>query len=236
MARFAEVLPRLRRRIRKDLNRNELARERILAAIVRMMDKVHLRVGNDRSCSARGATTLSEQHVSLDDVQVTLDFPSKSGQHRHVEFCDEKVAKVIRSCEELSGQFLMSYEMDCGCACRVDSTDVNDYLRQVSGEDVTAKDFRTWWGSVTAFSELKSLSNAASLRERKRVCRSALKSAAQALGNTVAVCRSSYVHPGLLAAAESGELPRLLPSSKSGSEMTLDELSFCSVLPQLDFA
>lgn len=237
MARVAEVLPRIRRRVRKDLNCNSVTRERVLAAVLRLIDKANLRIGNNQSVKARGATTLEAEHVSLDQFRVSLEFPSKSGQRREVEFSDQKVAKVIRGCEELDGQYLFCYEVESAEPRRVDSTDVNEYLREIADEEVSAKDFRTWWGSVTALSQLKNLTDEATSAQRKSACRAAVRRASCALGNSVAVCRKSYVHPGLLSAAKSGELPCMIADVEavSISELSQDEVLFKGLLPQLDF-
>lgn len=237
MARFVEVLPRIRRRVRRDLNQDGLCRGRVLAAIVRLLDKAQLRIGNARSVEARGATTLDSEHVELDGFQVILDFPGKSGQRREVEFRDAKVSKVIQHCEELDGQYLFGYVDDQQNERRVHSTDVNEYLNEIAKERVTAKDFRTWWGSVTALSELRDLPADATARDRRTAVRRAVKTASAALGNTMAVCRSSYIHPGLLTAAETGELPTLLAdiTDEPIAELTQDEVLMKLLLPGLDF-
>lgn len=241
MALFAELLPRIRRRVRKDLNRKGLHRLRVIAAVVRLLDKAQLRVGNEQSVElrgARGATTLSSDHVDIDQFKVSLDFPGKSGQRREVEFRDQKVANVIRKCEEIGGQFLFCYRNGDSNERCVDSSDVNDYLKDLTDKSVTAKDFRTWWGTVTALSTLVDLSEDTSSRDRKVACTAAVKQAAETLGNTPAVCKGSYIHPAMLAAAESGELPKLLASARvkqSEAEMTICETQLYKLLSALDF-
>ncbi|QEG24957.1 DNA topoisomerase IB [Mariniblastus fucicola] len=237
MARFAEVLPRLRRRVRKDLRRKGLPCERIMAAVTRLLDKASLRIGNDASVAARGATTLRSNDVELDGYHVSLDFPGKSGQRREASFSDRKIAKVIRQCEEVGGQFLFTYLNEQGEPQRVASNDVNEYLQQISGEQITAKDFRTWWGSTTALASLVELDKNATKRERAAACRDAVKCAAAELGNTVAVCRESYIHPGILTAGESGELPGMVAklSNEEVAELGIDEVRFKKLLPMLDF-
>ena len=237
MARFAQVLPRVRRRVRKDLDLPGLPKEKVCAAIIRLLDKARLRIGNARSEKARGATTLEPEDVSLDGFRVSLDFPGKSGQRREVEFSDPKVARVVAQCEEIDGHYLFCFVDGGGDDCRIDSTAVNRRLHEIADEQVTAKDFRTWWGSVTALAALKDLLPEATRSERIRASRAAVKAAAAELGNTVAVCRKSYVHPGLLAAAESGELPGLVAKAKADpvSDLTQDEALFNALLPRLDF-
>jgi DNA topoisomerase I len=236
----AEQLPRIRRRVRRDLDGRRPTRTRVLAAVVRTIDRGHVRVGNERSADehgSHGATTLTSDDVAVSRFTISLDYPGKSGQRQEVEFTDAKVAKVIRQCEQLDGQFLFSYLDGDGEPHRVDSGDVNDYLRDITDESITAKDFRTWAGSVIALAELRDLDEEASRTERRKRVVAAVCAASEALGNTVAICRKSYVHPGLLAAAESGELPALVArarrSSRAVRELTADELLLARLLPKL---
>ncbi len=150
---------------------------------------------------------------------------------------DKKVAKVIRDCEEIDDQYLFSYLED-DQEQRITSTDVNEYLHDIAKERVTAKYFRTWWGSVTTLPELIELKAGCSNKVRETACREAIKVASQCLGNTVAVCRKSYVHPGMIAAAESDELPALLAKLKREDvdELAIDEAKFKQLLPLLDFS
>jgi DNA topoisomerase-1 len=240
---FAQLLPRIRRRLRKDLTQRKLTKSRVLAAVVRVLDKGHLRVGTRRNAEHRGvhgATTLTESHVQVDQFRVQLDFPGKGRKHRETEFYDGKTAKVIRGCQELEGQYLFCYVDEATDSVRpIHSTDVNEYLRQISDESLTAKDFRTWWGSTIALAELADEPLPASQRDRKRAVVAAIDRAAQELGNTRAVCRDSYIHPGLLAAAESGELRALIEKArrrgKDLSELTRHESLLANLLRYLDF-
>ena len=244
MHRLAEVLPRIRRRVRKDLNSGLLSKERVVAAVVRLLDKAQLRVGNPRYVQqrdTRGATTLESSHVDVEDFKVSLEFPGKSGKLREVSFSDRKTAKVIDACidADTESDFLFCYRDDDGETYPVSSANVNDYLKEVANESITAKDFRTWWGSVIALSALSDIESDLSATERKRAIVDAIKETAEELGNTPAVCKSSYIHPGILAAAESGELESMLASLKNGNdsvaEMTLDEKEFADLLPKLEF-
>lgn len=241
MQRFGKLLPKIRRRVRRDLNRQHLSRERVLAAVVRLLDKAHLRVGNRsyaESNGAHGATTLRPDHVDVERTRVCLDFPGKSRQRREVELADAKVAKVIRQCEEIDGQFLFQYLDKNGECCSIGSSDVNDALTRLSGESITAKDFRTWWGSVIALEELEKIARDDTEAARKKRVSAAIAVSARELGNTKAVCRSSYVHPGLIASAETGDLDKLLMTlpTKADREMTISETRFLAILPNLDFA
>jgi DNA topoisomerase I len=240
---MAKLLPRIRRRVRKDLKGRKLTRQRVLAAVVRLLDKAHIRIGNERYAEergSRGATTLTAEHVEVERFTISLDFPGKSGRHQEIEISDPTVAKVIRQCEEINGQYLFCYGGDDGETCRIDSTDVNDYLGEIAGESITAKDFRTWWGSVIALSELADLDDSLSKTQRKRAIVAAVGIAADALGNTKTLCRKSYIHPGLLAAAETGELAKLVAkarqSNHSHHELTNDQALLAKILPRLEFS
>ena len=221
MQMFAELLPRIRRRVRKDIKGKSLTRKRVLACVVRLLDKAQIRVGNQRYTqerNSRGATTLASKHVDVDGTLVSLDFPGKSGKRQEVEISDAKVAAVIQKCEEVDGQFLFCYRDDHDEVATVHSADVNEYLRSIAGKNVSAKDFRTWWGSVVALAELSDMDPDASKTARKKATVAAVKATAAELGNTPAVCRSSYIHPAILAAAESGELPSLVHDAERSSQ------------------
>jgi DNA topoisomerase-1 len=240
---MAELLPRIRRRVRKDLRQRKLTEERVLAAIVRLLDKARIRVGNPASVkttNARGATTLANKHVEVSGIKVGLAFPGKSGKFHEVEIADQRVAKVVSLCRDLPGQYLFSLCDDQGVAKQITSTRVNAYLQEVAEESVTAKDFRTWWGSVIALSELKEMPADLSKTARKRAVVSAVRETAADLGNTMAVCRRSYIHPGLLTAAETGELRTLVTkaakSRKRRRELAADEQLLAALLPYLDFS
>ena len=244
---MAEVLPRIRRRVRKDLSADSLSKDRVVAAVVRLLDKAQLRVGNPQYAKqrgTRGATTIEPSHVDLDDSKISLEFPGKSGKLREVTFSDRKTAEVIDACVEADNDidFLFCYREEGGEPHPVSSANVNEYLKEVSGEAITAKDFRTWWGSVIALSELSSqLETDADLSatDRKKEIVAAVAETADELGNTAAVCKSSYIHPGILAAMESGELAdmvaKLGQDDGSVPEMTIDETKFTNLLPHLEF-
>jgi len=240
---IADVLPRIRRRVRKDLKGRKLVRERVLAAVVRLLDKAHVRVGNARYVEqngSRGATTLSDEHVEVNGISISLNFPGKSGKDQEISFRDPKTARVVRQCESLDGQYLFCYRTEAGDYTPVDSTMVNAYLAEISDTGVTAKDFRTWWGSVVALAELCDAKPAESQAACRRTINAAISCAAEELGNTRAICRSHYIHPGILSAYETGELPRLIEyverRKQRVAEMTVDEVRLMQLLPRLDFS
>lgn len=236
---FGKRLPRMRRRILKDLNRKRLSRRRVLAGVFRLLDKAHVRVGNQEYAAqgTHGATTLKAEHVDVAKSRIQLCFPGKSGREREAELVDSKVAEVVRQCEEIDGQFLFQYLDEQGESHRVTSGDVNDYLRDASGEQFTAKDFRTWWAGTIALETLSELDLEDSKSQRKRKLADAITMTAEALGNTRSVCRNSYIHPGLITAAESGELPGLLDRlpDQARRGLTLAETRFHAILAELDF-
>jgi DNA topoisomerase-1 len=240
---FAKLLPRIRRRVRSDLRGRALTKPRVVAAVVRLLDKTRIRVGNDRYAQergSRGATTLTDDDVEVNHFVISLDFPGKSGKRREVQFSDAKTARVIRQCQELDGQYLFGYRDETGDFKRIDSADVNAYLRSISGELVSAKDFRTWWGSVTALAALANDYDASSKTARKRSVARAVAATSKELGNTKTVCQKSYIHPGILAAGQSGELSPLLAKAeksrrKLSAELTADEHRFARLLPHLEF-
>jgi DNA topoisomerase I len=246
MERFAELLPKVRRRIRKDLNGKSITRTSVTAALVRMIDRAKIRVGNEDSVKngeARGATTLSKKHVEVKGAVVTLNFPGKSGQSHEINFTDQKVASVIAKCARTSGRFLFGFSNGKSRKQRVRSSDVNNYLQEISGESITAKDFRTWWGNVITLNQLDRIlkendHDPESQTERKELIGKAVNVTANALGNTPAVCRESYIHPGLIRLFEKGELKQLIQkgrrSKRSIREMTKKEMLLVKLLPHLE--
>jgi DNA topoisomerase-1 len=208
---FGERLPRIRQRIDSDLAGPVLSREKVLAAVVRLLDRTFLRIGNEeyaRLNESFGLTTLRNRHAHVRGNEIRFRFRGKSGKEHNVGLRDRRLARVIRRLQELPGQELFTWVDGDGSVHEVSSGDVNDYLRDISGADVTAKDFRTWAGTVLAFRALCSAAPAASETAAKSTVVAAIRSVAERLGNTPAVCRKSYVHPGVLEAYMSGELPQ----------------------------
>lgn len=210
MKAFGEALPALRERVDRDLapSAGEPGRAAVLAALVRLLDRTRLRVGNGsyaRDNRSYGLSTLRQRHAEVQGPRVRLHFRGKSGVWHDVALHDRRVARVLRRCQALSGQRLFQYtDSTTGVQHGIDSGDVNDYIREATGGDFTAKDFRTWHGSVLAWRLLAPLAGEAG---PVTGAPQALKEVARALGNTVAVCRKAYVHPGLLACAEQQQWP-----------------------------
>ncbi len=197
---FGHALPKIRSRLDKDLRKRSLTREKVLAAVVKLLDTQYLRVGNDRYASQNrsfGATTLLCRHVHTKDGKVRMRFNGKSGKAHEVVITDRRLGRIVRQCRELPGQALFQYVNGDGQPHPINSEDVNDYLREVSGGDFTAKHFRTWWASVIAIGEILDS------EEKPRVSvQTVLEPVADALGNTPAISRKSYVHPAIIEAVK----------------------------------
>jgi len=217
---FARYLPAIRRRVKEDLKSDGLNKTRVVAAVVRLLDKASVRIGNKQYLEAndsRGATTLTADNVSCSSDQVSFNFRGKSGKQIELKCHDEGLAAVIEDCEKSDGEFLFSYQNDHGESVAVTSSDVNGYLLAIAKESVTAKDFRTWRGSVVALSSLVTADEPRSKTAKKRQIVEAVKAAAAALGNTPAVCRRSYIHYAILATAEAGSLSKLMQKIENES-------------------
>ena len=203
MLQFSEVLPRVRERIERDLRSDDLSRKQLLATVVRLLDRTLIRVGNDeyvRENRSYGLTTLRRRHVRVDGAMLRFEFRGKSGVDHTVTIADPRLARIIQRCRDLPGQELFQYLNASRKRQAVSSDDVNAYLRELTGRDITAKDFRTWGGTMLAAVELRRLGAAASRREADRNIIAAVDAVAERLGNTRSVCRKYYVHPALLQA------------------------------------
>jgi DNA topoisomerase-1 len=198
---FADVLPRLRRQLKKDLARRDLSRERVVAAAVNLLETTRMRVGNEEYAQSNGSyglTTLRDQHVRVTGDQLRFRFRGKSGKEHEITVRDRRLARLVSRCAELPGQHLFQYLDGAGSPQSIESADVNDYIRDVTGGDFTAKDFRTWSGSVLALRALVEQCDVGSQAEAEKNLIAAIDCVAEELGNTRAVCRRSYVHPSVI--------------------------------------
>ncbi|HEV8631286.1 MAG TPA: DNA topoisomerase IB, partial [Thermoanaerobaculia bacterium] len=196
---FAAALPALRRRVRRDLARPGLPREKVLATVVRLLETTAIRVGNgeyQRQNGTFGLTTLRDRHVDVRGERLFFRLRAKGGKLHEAALSDRSVAKVVRLCQELPGYELFRYRGEDGATRPIDSADVNDYLRETTGSNFTAKDFRTWMGTVHGLAKLRE-SCQARLQATKADLLAAIDYVAHQLGNTRSVCRKFYVHPGL---------------------------------------
>jgi DNA topoisomerase I len=206
---FANALPSIREKVRQHMNLKGLPREKVLATVVHLLETTLIRVGNDdyaKQNNSYGLTTLKQRHVAVDGNEVRFRFTGKSGKQWSLRVTDRRVAKIIKACQELPGQELLQYVDEAGNCQDVTSSDVNDYLKEITGKDITAKDFRTWAGTVLAAMALRELQSFDSAAQAKRNLRGAIEKVAARLGNTPTICRKCYVHPEVLDAYLNGNL------------------------------
>lgn len=207
LASFAAALPNLRRKVAAGLKAPDRSRERVLATVLRLLEATLIRVGNEEYARANrsfGLTTLLDQHAEVRGGRVRFKFKAKSGVRQTVDLHDPVLARTVKRCQELPGQVLFQYVDENGVRQRVESGDVNEYIREAAGEAFTAKDFRTWAGTVLAACALRDIGVPESATARKRHLVQAIDTVAARLGNTRAVCRRSYVHPVVLDAYMEG--------------------------------
>jgi DNA topoisomerase-1 len=212
---FARALPRLRARVEADLNRRGISRDKVLATAVRLLEITLIRIGNAQYAKQNrsyGLTTLNKRHLDVDGTALTFAFKGKSGVEHEVRVRDRRLATVARSLRELPGQQLFKYRDADGQLCAITSDDVNAYIREAMGDQFSAKDFRTWAGTVSAARALRDMDPPASPTEAKRKVTVCVKAVAGLLGNTPTVCKASYVHPKVFELFETGELASHLPA------------------------
>lgn len=230
---FAEALPDIRRRVRRDLALDDLPRAKVLAAVVSLLEDAQIRIGNDeyvRENDSYGLTTLRCDQVAVAGKQVRFHFRGKSGKEYRIRLRDRRLAQVVRRCQDLPGQRLFQYGSGNGEFQNIHSDDVNDYLREISGRDFTAKHFRTWAGTVMAARALRDAGPFESQTEAKRKVKEAIESVAQHLGNTVAISRKCYVDPAVVEAYVEGKLDRYFESASSVAGLFADERSVLALL------
>jgi DNA topoisomerase-1 len=206
---FARALPVIRKQLKRDLARAGLCREKVLATVVRLLEVSLIRVGNDeyaRDNKSYGLTTMKNRHARVRGAKIKFQFRGKSGKDHVVEIEDRRIARIVHACQDLPGQELFQYVSDENQKHDVSSGDVNDYLREITGRDFTAKDFRTWAGTISAAAELEGLGQAGTEMDARKNMVAAVKATAQNLGNTPAVCRKSYIHPAIIEAYLDGSL------------------------------
>lgn len=228
---FGNALPHLRGRVSRDLARNGMPREKVLAAVVTLLDATLVRVGTPRYAEQNrtyGLTTLHRKHVAVRGSRLRFQFTGKSGVTHDVSVNDARLARIVRNCTDLPGQRLFKYKDSEGQVREIGSADVNAYLQDVTGGDFTAKDFRTWAGSAHALALLRK-TPADSESARKKAVVEVIRAVAKRLRNTVAVCRKCYVHPDVLAAFMADTL-QALPAPRAGMRLRVDEARLLALL------
>src|SRR6266702_7979272 len=207
LADFANALPKIRRRVAQDMRLPGLPREKVLAAVVGLLERTFIRIGNEeyaRENKSFGLTTMKDRHVKVKGPRLRFRFRGKSGRQHEVDITDRRIAKIVSKCQDLSGQDLFQYVSDDREVRNVTSQDVNDYLREITNENFTAKDFRTWAGTVLTAIALNAQGGFETKKQAKANVKTAICAVAELLGNTAAICRKCYVHPGIVEAYLSG--------------------------------
>ena len=236
MLAFSEVLPKIRARLEKDLALPGLPRDKVLATVVRLLECTCIRVGNDEYAKANrsyGLTTLQDKHVEISGSTLRFEFKGKSGKMHKVNLSDRRLAKIVYRCQALPGEDLFQYLDDEGVRQTVGSGDVNDYIKEISGQEFTAKDFRTWAGTLLAVEALTEIGTFSSQRHAKSNVLKAIDRVAEQLNNTRAVCRKYYVHPAVFEHYLAGNMTEALKNgtgASSKSELSADEAAVVRLL------
>jgi DNA topoisomerase-1 len=237
MIAFAATLPRIRDQVKRDLSLPGLPREKVLATVVRLLEVTAIRVGNEeyaRSNGSFGLATLKNRHVDVTGAKIRFQFRGKSGVQHAIDLQDRRLAKIIKRCQDLPGYELFQYVADDGELNTIDATDVNDYLKQIGGDEFTTKDFRTWNGTVLAAAALRELKAAGAPQAQiKRNVVQAVEAVAKRLGNTKAVCRRCYIHPAIIKAYEEGKLTgswRARAMNNGSTGLNADEAAVAALL------
>jgi DNA topoisomerase I len=235
---FAQALPSIRRTTTEHMRRQGLPREKVLATVVRLLEKTLIRVGNDeyaRSNRSYGLTTLRDAHVAFKGERVRFSFRGKSGVEHEIDLSDRRLARIVKQCRDLPGYELFQYYDEHGDRQTVGSEEVNAYLKEVTGQDLTSKDFRTWAGTVLAAQLLREFEAFTSTAQAKRNIVAAVEQVAMKLGNTKAVCRKCYIHPAIFDAYLDGSMletiaQRARKVSRAVDRLTAMERSVLSLL------
>jgi len=236
---FAAALPALRTRVASDMKRDGLPREKVLATIVSLLEKTLIRVGNAEYAQTNksyGLTTMRRKHVAIERDVLRFEFTGKSGKQWKLQVEDRRIAAIVKRCAEIPGHELFKYIDDDGASRTVDSGGVNDYIKEITGRDFSAKDFRTWIGTVLAALALAEFKRYDSQAEAKRNVVAAIEKVAKQLGNTPAICRKSYVHPEILNAYMSGDLVKMIDAKiaqefkREYAKLTADEVMVLAFL------
>ena len=215
---FARALPKLRAQVEHDLGLRGVCKAKVLATAVRLLELTLIRIGNAvyaKQNRSYGLTTLHKRHLEMDGAALTFEFRGKSGKDHSVSVRDRRLARVVRALEDLPGQQLFKYRDAEGGLCPVTSDDVNAYIREAMGDQFSAKDFRTWAGTVSAARALRDMEPPTSPTDARRKITVCVKAVSGLLGNTPTVCRASYVHPKVFELYQEGQLPNVLPGSET---------------------
>jgi DNA topoisomerase I len=233
MLEFARALPDIRATLAKHMALRGLPREKVLATVVHLLETTLIRVGNEdyaRQNRSYGLTTLRNPHVQVEGAELRFNFKGKGGKSWRLQVRDRRVAKVVKACQDLPGQNLFEYMDEEGVPREITSADVNAYLREITGRDITAKDFRTWAGTVLAALALREFDAAGSEAAAARNVRAAVARVASRLGNTPAICRKCYIHPEIVSAYTEGGLVLAIRARAREGGLTREEAAVLALL------
>lgn len=239
MIQFAHTLPQIRLRVEKDLARHGLPREKVLATVISLMERTNMRVGNssyEKLYGSFGLTTLKDKHIDINGDTIRFSFKGKKGVYHDINLRNSKLVRIVQRCKEIPGKELFQYYDEEGKHQTIDSGMVNDYIKELSGEDFTTKDFRTWAGTVNAFLAFKELGWGETQTEQKKKVVEALDKVAGYLGNTRTVCKNYYVHPLIISLYESGSLQEYfdqldkIEENDNRTDLTKEERVILSIL------
>ena len=228
---FANALPKIRAQVDKDLNKKELSYKKVVALVVKLLELTNIRIGNDaykKLYGSFGLTTLRDKHVKFDKSSVWFEFTGKKGVKHKIKLQSKKMANLIKKCKDIPGQELFQYYDEEGKHHSIDSGDINHYLKEITGEDFTAKDFRAWAGSLNALCAFHDIGEYNNITDCKRKVVAVLDSVAQKLGNTRTVCKKYYVHPTVIASYEKGSIWNYKPrktSNTSYNALTTEDIA-----------
>ncbi len=226
---FGKCLPKIRERLQKDLSKQGLPKEKVLAAIVSIMDKTSIRIGNsfyEKLYGSFGLSTMKDKHVKIEGGTIKFSFKGKKGVYHDISMKSKKLANIVKQCRDIPGKELFQYYDSDGAAHSIDSGEVNDYIKEISCGDFTSKDFRTWTGTVQCLMSLKDAGIFSNQKEMKKNIVSAIDSVAESLGNTRTVCKKHYIHPTVLNSYENNKLERYLKDLENKAAEG-DEITAC---------
>lgn len=239
LRRFANALPTIRQQVEKDLNRKGLPYEKVVALVVKLIEMTNIRIGNDaykKLYGSFGLTTLRDKHVKFDGAAVWFEFVGKKGIKHKIKLQSRKMANLVKKCKDIPGQELFQYYDDNNQRHTIGSGDVNSYIKEITGEDFTAKDFRAWSGSINALCAFLDIGEFTSETDCKHKIINVLDSVAQKLGNTRTVCKKYYVHPTVIASYEKGSIWNYKPGEADDSELNSNEKALLKLLTTEDIA
>lgn len=237
--RFANALPLIRQQVEKDLNRKGLPYEKVVALVVKLIEMTNIRIGNDaykKLYGSFGLTTLRDKHVKFDGATVWFEFVGKKGVKHKIKLQSRKMANLVKKCKDIPGQELFQYYDDNNNRHTIESGDVNGYLKEITGEDFTAKDFRAWAGSLNALCAFIDIGEFTSDTDCKRKIVGVIDSVAQKLGNTRTVCKKYYIHPSVIATYENGHISKYKPGNTDSNNFNANEKALLELLITEDIA